>query len=316
MSRLPLTFETSRFMNRRDFIKGTAATLAVGALVQNTRGAEAPAAAAAPAHKRDIRKAIMWGTVGVKGSVGEKMKLVKEAGFEGVEMNSHMSQDEVLKGQDETGLVIPSVCGSLHWGKPLSDADPKVREEGLEALKQTLRDAKRYGASSVLLVPGVVNARVSYADAYTRSQEQIRKAIPLAEELGVKIAIENVWNYFLLSPMEAARFVDEFKSPMVGWHFDIGNVVTYGWPEQWIEILGPRTQKLHFKEYSRKKRDKEGMYKGFDVALMEGDNDWPAIMKALDSVGYKGWGMTEQKGGDTPEGLKDLSDRLGKIYAL
>src|SRR5204862_6181045 len=121
----------------------------------------------------------------------------------------------------------------------------KVREIGLEALKQTLRDGKRYGASSVLLVPAVVNKEDSYADAYTRSQAEIRKAVPLTEYLGVKIAIENVCNAFLLSPLEAARYVDEFNSPAVGWHFDVGNVITYGWPEQWIRILGKRIQKLH-----------------------------------------------------------------------
>ena len=120
-------------------------------------------------------------------------------------------------------------------------------------MKQTLRDAKRYGATSVLLVPAVVNQDVSYNDAYTRSQAEIRKAIPLAEELGVKIAIENVWNHFLLSPLEAARYVDEFNSPAVGWHFDVGNVITYGWPEQWIRILGKRIQKLHIKELQSQK---------------------------------------------------------------
>jgi hexulose-6-phosphate isomerase len=258
----------------------------------------------------------MWGTVGVKGSVVEKMKAVKEAGFEGAEMNSHMDQDEVVRARDQVGLVIPSVCGSQHWDKPLSHPDPKVREEGLEALKQTLRDARRYGASSVLLVPAIVNKEVSYGEAYTRSQTEIRKAVPLAEELGVKIAIENVWNQFLLSPLEAARYVDEFNSPAVGWHFDVGNVINYGWPEQWVRILGKRIQKLHIKEFSRKRRDKEGLWKGFDVPLLEGDDDWPAVMKALDDVGYSGWAMTEQGGGDTPAGLADLSTRLGKILSL
>src|SRR5436189_5535298 len=118
------------------------------------------------------------------------MKAIKDAGFDGVEMTSHLDQDEVLHARDQTGLIIPSVCGKEHWGKPLSHPDPKVREEGLEGLKQTLRDAKRYGATSVLLVPGVVNKDISYTDAYARSQAEIRKAIPLAEELGVKIAIE------------------------------------------------------------------------------------------------------------------------------
>ena len=302
-------------MNRRDFLQTTRNVLALAALAPGALADEADTAVTAAARKRNIRKGIMWGTVGVKGSVLEKMKAIKEAGFEGTEMMSHMDQDEVLRARDETGLVIPSVCGRDHWGKPLSDPDPKVRAEGLEALKQTLRDGKRYGASSVLLVPAVVTKQVSYADAYTRSQAEIRKAVPLAEELGVKIAIENVWNHFLLSPLEAARYVDEFHSPAVGWHFDVGNILNYGWPEQWIRILGPRIQKLHIKEFSRKKRDNEGLWKGFDVPLLEGDDDWPAVMKALDDVGYHGWAMTEQGGGDSPAGLKDLCQRLEKILA-
>ncbi len=301
-------------MRRREFLKNSAGALALAALAPAALAQE-KAAADAPTPKHQIKKAIMWATVGMQGSVLEKMKAIKEAGFAGTEMMSHMDQEEVLRARDETGLIIPSVCGRDHWSKPLSSPDPKVRAEGLESLKQTLRDAKRYGASSVLLVPGVVNKDISYADAYTRSQAEIRKAIPLAEELGVKIACENVWNYFLLSPLEAARFVDEFNSPAVGWHFDVGNVITYGWPEQWIRILGPRIQKLHIKEYSRKKRDKEGLWKGFQVPLGEGDDDWPAVMKALDDIGYHGWAMTEQPGGDTPEGLRDLSQRFDKILA-
>jgi L-ribulose-5-phosphate 3-epimerase len=301
-------------MNRREFVQTGAAALALASLTPSALAAEQQALAAA-ASGRNLKKGIMWGTVGVKGSVLEKMKAIKEAGFDGTEMMSHMDQDEVLRARDETGLAIPSVCGRDHWGKPLSDPNPKVRAEGLDALKQTLRDAKRYGASSVLLVPGVVSKEVSYADAYTRSQAEIRKAVPLAEELGVKIAIENVWNHFLLSPLEAARYVDEFHSPAVGWHFDVGNILNYGWPEQWIRILGLRIQKLHIKEFSRKKRDNEGLWKGFDVQLLEGDNDWPAVMKAVDDIGYHGWAITEQGGGDSPEGLKDLCQRLEKILA-
>jgi L-ribulose-5-phosphate 3-epimerase len=300
-------------MNRREFLKGSISAAAVAALASHVLADNSPQASAAS--KRPIRKAIMWGTVAVKGSVLEKMKAVKEAGFEGAEMDSHMDQDEVVRARDEVGLVIPSVCGAHHWSKPLSDPDPKVRAEGLEALKQTLRDAKRYGASSVLLVPAVVNKEVSYGEAYTRSQAEIRKAIPLAEELGVKIAIENVWNHFLLSPLEAARYVDEFNSPAVGWHFDVGNVITYGWPEQWIRILGKRIQKFHIKEFSRKRSEQEGLWKGFEVPLLEGDDDWPTVMKAIDAIGYSGWVMTEQPGGETPEGLKDLADRLGKILS-
>jgi L-ribulose-5-phosphate 3-epimerase len=296
-------------VHRRQFLK-TASILALAAA-----GPGFAAESESPAQKRAIKKGIMWATVGLKGSVLEKMAAIKDAGFDGVEMMGGMDQDEVVSARDKTGLVIPSVCNAAHWAKPLSDPSPAVREEGLASLKQALKDAKRYGATSVLLVPAVVNKDVSYPDAYTRSQAEIRKAIPLAEELGVKIAIENVWNQFLLSPLEAARYVDEFNSPAVGWHFDVGNVVTYGWPEQWVRILGKRIQKLHIKEYSRKKRDKEGLWAGFKVPFLEGDNNWPAVMKALDEIGYNGWGIAEQPGGDSPEGLKDLSDRMTKIFA-
>jgi hexulose-6-phosphate isomerase len=293
-------------LNRREFLVAAGAMALASTL---------PHAAAAEGVKRPLKKGIMWGTVGVKGSVLEKMQAVKAAGFNGAEMNSHMDQDEVLKARDATGLDIPSVCGAHHWSKPLSHPDPKVREEGIEALKQTLRDGKRYGASSILLVPAVVNKEVSYADAWTRSQAAIRSVLPLAEDLSVRIAVENVWNQFLLSPLEAARYVDEFNSPMVAWHFDVGNIMNYGFPEQWIRVLGKRIAQLHIKEYSRKKRDKEGPGSGFGVALQEGDNDWPSVMKAVDEIGYTGWAITEQGGGDTPEGLKDLADRLGKILA-
>ena len=190
-----------------------------------------------------------------------------------------------------------------------------MRAIGVRGLEQALRDAKAYGATSVLFVPAVVNKQVSYQDAYTRSQTEIRKVLPMAKELGVRVAIENVWNHFLMSPLEAARYIDEFESPAIGWHFDVGNVITFGWPEQWIRILGKRIQKLHIKEYSREKRDKTGPYSGFEVKFLEGDNDWAAVMKALDEIGYDGWGIAEQPGADSPAGLKDLSDRMTKIFA-
>jgi len=296
-------------VNRRNFLMTASAALAAPAV--------APIALAAPASSkpRDIHKAIMYGTVGIKGSVLEKFQAVKAAGFEGIEPMSHMSQNEVLDAFAATGLKPASCCCDTHWKKPLSDPDPAVRQAGLDGLIQALRDAKAYGASSVLLVPAVVNKTVAYDMAWKRSQEQIRKAIPVARELGVKIAIENVWNQFLLTPLEAARYVDEFESPSVGWHFDVGNSVTYGYPEQWIRILGKRIVKLHIKEYSRAKRDKLGPSAGFQVAYLQGDDDWPAVMAALDEVGYTGWGIAEQPGGDTPEGLKTLTAGMDQIFA-
>ncbi len=293
-------------MNRRQFIQRTAATVTLAAAMPSLFAQE---------KKREIKKAIMYATVGVKGSVLEKFKAIKAAGFAGVEPMSHMNQDEVLKARDEAGLVTPSVCCSTHWQENMASPDAAMRERALAGLKQTLQDAKRYGATSVLFIPAVVSKEVPYADAYKRSQEELKKAIPMAEDLGVKIAIENVWNNFLLSPMEAARYVDEFNSKAVGWHFDIGNVMRIGWPEQWIEVLGKRIQKLHIKEFSREKMNSQGLWKGFDVKLREGDNNWPRVMAALDKVGYNGWGIAEQGGADSPEGMQDISSRMDKIFA-
>ncbi len=294
-------------MNRRGFIRSGAASLALAA--------GAPLLHAA-APKRRIRKGIMWGTVGVPGSVLEKMRAIKDAGFEGVEPMGGMNQDEVVKGLEATGLKAGSVCCHTHWAKPLSDPNPAVREAGLEGLRISLRDARRYGAPAVLLVPAVVNASVPYAEAYRRSQEEIKKVVPLAEELGVRIAIENVWNHFLLSPLEAARYVDELQSPNVGWHLDCGNIIHYGWAQHWVQSLGKRIATLHIKEYSRAKADKQGKWAGFDAEFLKGDNDWPAIMKALDDIGYDGWGIAEQPGAGSPEGLRKLSSEMDQIFAL
>ncbi len=291
-------------MNRRNFVK-TGAGLA----------ALLPYLPAAAAERRTLHKAIMYETVGLKGSVLEKFQAVKAAGFEGIEPMSHMDQQEVLAAFKASGLKPASVCCATHWDKPLSDPDPAVRAEGIKGMQQALHDAKAYGASSVLLVPAVVSKKVSYGDAYQRSQEEIRKLVPLAAELNVRIAIENVWNHFLMSPLEAVRYVDEFQSPAVGWHFDVGNIIAFGWPEQWIRILNKRIAKLHIKEFSRKKMNTEGLAKGFDVDFLEGDDDWPAVMKALDDIGYSGWVIAEQPGGDTPEGLHHHSTKMDVIFA-
>lgn len=295
-------------ISRRSFVQTTA--LATAALTASSLGS-----LQAEGKKRSFRKGIMFQTVGVKGSVLDKFKAIKEAGFEGVEPVSHMDVEEVLRARDATGLLVPSVCCNTHWAKPLTHPSESVRKESLEGLQQALRDAKRYGAGSVLFVCGAVNQEISYADAWDRAVDGIRKAVPLAAELGVRISIENVWNSFLLSPLEAARFVDEFKSPWVGWHFDVGNVIHYGWPEQWIRILGKRINMVHIKEYSRAKSDKEGRWAGFNVEFLKGDNNWPAVMKAFDDIGYQTWGIAEQGGAGSPEGLRKLSEEMDRIFA-
>lgn len=297
-------------MNRRQFAKNT---LMASAMLSATSLPGLSNIAAASS--RSLKKGIMWGNIDFGQTIMEKFQAAKVAGFDGVEVMSHLDRTEVLKARDATGLIIPSVCGELHWKFPLSDPDPAVRQQGVEALKLSMEDAAAYGADTVLLVPGRVNENVSYDDCWTRTVEEIRKVIPLAIDLKVKIGIENVWNNFLISPMEAASFIDQFKSPYIGFYFDCGNVLVYGWPEQWIKILGRRLVKVHIKEFSRKIADKQGRGAGFDVKLQEGDVNWSAVMKALDDIGYTGWTTIEQPGGDTPEGLKDLCDRLTNIQA-
>ena len=301
--------------SRRDFLK-LSATVAAATALPSRLSQAADNAPAAPRKKRNLKKAIMWGTVGVKGTVLEKMQLVKEAGFEGVEPNSHMSQDEVVEALDKTGLQAASVCCNTHWQLTLSHPSENIREKGLEGLRQTLRDAKRYGAGSILLVPGVARDGVTYEQCWERSIAQIRKAIPLAEELGVAISIENVWNDFITKEDEALRYLEAINHPLVKWHFDIGNIIWYGDPIDWIKKLGKRIARLHIKEYSRDLAMKKGRGAGFSAKFLEGANNWPGIMKALDEVGYDGvWAIAEQGGGNSPEGLKDLSDRMDKMFA-
>lgn len=262
------------------------------------------------------KKSLKWGMIGEDISVMEKFKLIKELGYDGIELDSpnDLDEQEVLEAKEATGLAIPGVVNSVHWKKPLSHPDAAVRAECTQSMETALRACKRYGGTTVLLVAGMVNEEISYADAYKRSQAEIRKLLPIAKETGIKIALENVWNNFLISPLEAARYVDEFESDMIGWYFDVGNIVRYGWPHHWVEALGSRIIKVDIKEYSRKKQTDEGIWKGFQVELGEGDSEWAKVNKALKKVGYTGWGSAEMKGGDRTR-LADISRRMDDVYS-
>lgn len=263
-----------------------------------------------------FRKSIMWGTVGLHGSVLDKCKAIQAAGYEGIEPNSHMDRQEVIAALKETGLVASGVCCSTHWDKPLSHPDAAVRKEGLEGMITALEDAKAYQTDAVLLVPGVVNEEVTYQECWERSVEGIQALLPTARKLGVCICLENVWNNFLLSPQEACQYVDQFDSPYVGFYFDCGNILRYGWPEQWISQLGSRIKRIHIKEFSRKKMEEEGIWKGFDVALTEGSVNWKRVMEEARKHYKGGWLTTEQGSSSTPEALWDLNLRLDRIISL
>lgn len=288
-------------IDRRSFLRAAGASLAsVSAVAAFAEG---------PAASNPWKKAFMLGGLR-KGAVLPTFQLLKEAGFEGVELISpnDLDRQEVLKARDQTGLVIHGVSGARHWQDPLSSPDPKVVERGMAAIRQEFEDCRAYGGTTVLVVPAVVNRQVGYREAYKRSQENIRELIPDAEKHGIKIAIEEVWNKFLLSPIEFARYIDEFESPWVGAYFDVGNVVEFAYPEEWIRELGHRILKVHIKEYAKAKR--------FGYRLGEGKEiDWKAVREALAGVGYKGWVTAEVPFGDLEE-LKDIVGRMSHILRL
>jgi len=264
--------------------------------------------------KRTLKKAVNLGMVAQGETILEKFEIMQRIGFDGVEINYPAKVDlkEIKDASARTGLKVANIMNSGHWQYPLSDPRPEIRSKGIDCLNQAIEAAKILGSPTVLLVPAVVTKEVAYDQAYQRSQTEIKKIAPVAEKAGIKIGIENVWNQFLLSPLEAARYVDEIGSPAVGWHFDVGNIVNYGWPEQWIKILGKRIVNVHVKEFSRKKRDQNGLWKGFEVELIEGDCDWKSVMKAFDEIGYNGWLIAEIPGGDGNR-LKDIFSRMSRI---
>jgi L-ribulose-5-phosphate 3-epimerase len=280
-------------MNRRAFLESALAFAAVPAI---------------PSHL-PIHTSVEYSMLPKTASISERFQIAKDAGFERIECPTTPDEAEAQKMKDAAaaaGIQIHSVMNMDHWKYPLSSADPAAVEKSLAGARTSLHNAKLWGADTILLVPAVVNAETSYRDAYTRSQENIRKLIPLAEELKVVIAIEEVWNKFLLSPLEFARYVDEFQSPWIRAYFDVGNVVLYGYPQDWIRTLGSRIAKLHIKDFSWQKMVAKW------VPLGEGDIDWHAIYSALQDVGYKGTATVELPAGDAAY-LKEVNRRLNAI---
>jgi hexulose-6-phosphate isomerase len=290
-------------MERRNFLKYAAVTAAGASLLDR------PTASQAGQPKARLRKALQFGMLPKGLSDEDKFKLAKKCGFEGIEG----SPMEDLDAAQKLGALARQAGVPIHsivyggWGAPFSDPDPKVIEKGLAEMQTALRSAKALGADTVLLVPAIVNEDVGYGDAYKRSQEHIRKLLPLAEELRIFIAVENVWNKFLLSPLEFARYVDEFQSPWLKAYFDVGNVIIYGYAQDWIRTLGKRIVKIHLKDFKRK---------GYEwTNLLDGDVNWKQVRLALDEIGYDGFLTPELHSGDESY-LTDLSGRIDKILAM
>lgn len=280
-----------------------------------TRRALLGAALAAPFLKADsrlpIKKAVEFNMLPKSLAALDAFQLAKNCGFEEIECPTTPEQskaEEMLDASKKTGLRIHSVMNQAHWSYPLSSPDPSVVEKSLEGMHASLRNAKLWGADTVLLVPAVVNAEVSYAQAWERSQRQIRKLLPIAEESKIIIGIEEVWNKFLLSPLEFARYIDSFESPYVKAYFDVGNVAISGYPQDWIRVLGKRIVKLHIKDFKFEKNVASW------VGLKEGQIDWHAVHASLEAINYKGTATVELSGGDG-DYLKDVNRRFEQILS-
>ena len=296
-------------VNRRRFLQAGAAAMALSPL--------AARAADQPTHPLAGRmyKTLKIGMVRVEGSLTDKFKAVKAAGFDGIEMDAPgMNVAETNKAIAESGLPVDGTVCSSHWNIRHTSADAATRAKALEDLKTALRDTKAVGGNTVLLVVGR-GSDGPENEIWGRSIENIAKALPLAAELGVYIAIENVWNQFCYDHGGGAdqkadkyvKYVDELNSPWVGMQFDIGNHWKYGSMGDWIRQLGRRVVKLDVKGFSRK-MDKF-------TKIDEGDIDWADVRKALVEINYYGWVAAEVSGGG-PEQLKEISTAMDKVFAL
>ncbi len=302
-------------MNRKNFIKSTAVLAGLSAITNPL--ASFAATQGSLSQKPLLKKGLGIGMIKEDLSLADKFKLIKDLGFDGVEMNSPtgLVTSEVIGAAQKAGIELPSVVNKDHWAKPLTDPDPEVRKQCIESVAESLQEVKEFGGDTVLLVPGVVNEKVSYEQAYNTALKSIKELIPHVEKTGIQIGLENVWNNFLLSPVEAKNFVDEINHPLIGWYFDVGNILRYGWPVHWIKTLNSRIKKIHIKEFSLKLMNEEGLRKGFGVKLLEGDNNWPEVMKAISEINYQGgWITVEVSGGDRNH-LRDISERMDKIIS-
>src|SRR5699024_240208 len=217
-----------------------------------------------------------------------------DAGFDAVELNLNPKGDagltpdttekeakEIVELASEYHLQLKGMSTALLWKYPLSSPKEEVREEGRSIVKKMIALSETMELDTILVVPGLVNEAVTYTDCYERSQEELKKLIPIAENYHIHIGIENVWNKFLLSPLEMARYIDELDSAYVGAYFDVGNVLQFGYPEQWIRILGDRIKKIHVKDFGTS----IGNMNGFRP-LLSGDVNWRGVFTALKEIGY------------------------------
>ncbi len=305
--------------SRRGFLQSTALATATGSILAGTGSASAVPLTAL-ALEGDGLKGRLWktlkiGMVKIPGTLTEKFKAVKAAGFDGIEMNAPgMNVAETIQAIAESGLPVDGTVNSTHWDIRHTNADAAVRAKALESLQAAIRETHAVGGHSVLLVVGK-GSDGPEAEIWKRSIENISLAVPLAAQLGVQIVIENVWNQFLYDhagdhTQTAAKFVayvDELNSPWVGMQFDIGNHWKYGSMGDWIRQLGKRVMKLDIKGYSRANDEW--------ARISEGDIDYADVRKALREINFYGWVAAEVGGGDAAE-LKHIAEEMDMVFGL
>ena len=249
-----------------------------------------------------MKKGISIWSFDASQSLEQCFQAAKKAGFEGVEValaeegeinlnSSKADMEKIVASAKSNGIELYSLASGLYWQYSFSSNNDETREKALLVLHKQIELAAWLGCKTILVIPGTVHAdfidgceTVDYDVAYERAIDAIQKELKFAEEMQIEIGIENVWNKFLLSPLEMRDFIDQFASAYVGSYFDVGNVVYSGYPEQWIKILNNRIKKVHLKDY---KRVAGGLH-GF-VDLLGGDVDYPAVIKALKEINYDGW---------------------------
>jgi len=250
-----------------------------------------------------FRKAVGFTMIREDLSVEDKLKLAKEVGFEGIETPTQLLKRKtpeprvLARASEKVGIPVHGVVNSSH-----------------EDLIGAIDEASVYGATSVLHVVRP-NPEGSFMENYRRTQATIRRAIPYAEKKRIHILIENVWSTFLIEPLTMARYIDELDSPYVKAYFDVGNVVRWGWPQHWIEVLGKRIVKIHIKEYNLNVAMDEGMRKGFAFPLGQGSINWESVRKELTKIGYRGWATAEVNGGDRRR-LAEISQQMDHVLDL
>lgn len=247
-------------------------------------------------------------TLPVGLAMGEAFKLVKTAGFETIELNvseedndidvpgltslgtcsipttiSNEELDKVNQLSQKYELPISSISTNLHWKYPLNSTDSSLRQKGIDIGRKMIDFCKTLGGDAVLIVPGVITENDNYEESYKLSQDSLKELALHAEKTNIEIGVENVWNQFLLTPLEMKRFIDEINHASVKVYFDVGNVLQYGFPNQWIQTLGSRIAKVHVKDF----RKDIGNITGF-TSLLSGDLNWPKTISALRDINYNG----------------------------